>query len=41
MADYPLLTAVNLVFDPDGPALICKTCQYALAVSGSQVTSHL
>jgi hypothetical protein len=41
MADYSLLTAVNLVFDPDGPALICKACQYALAVSGSQVTSHL
>jgi hypothetical protein len=41
MADYSLLTAVNLVFDPTGPALICKTCQYTLAVSGSQVTSHL
>ncbi|KAH8591171.1 hypothetical protein B0O99DRAFT_719407, partial [Bisporella sp. PMI_857] len=41
MADYPLLTAVNLVYDPQGPALICKTCQYALAVSKSQVTSHL
>ena len=41
MADYPLLTAVNLVLDPQGPALICKTCQYALALSKSQVTSHL
>jgi hypothetical protein len=41
MADYSLLTALNLVFDPDGPALICTTCQYALSVSGSQVTSHL
>ncbi len=41
MADYPLLAAVNLVYDPLGPALICKTCQYALAVSKSQVTSHL
>lgn len=41
MADYTLLTAVNLVFDPDGPALICRTCQYALAVPRSQVTSHL
>ena len=41
MADYALLMAVNLVFDPQGPALICKTCRYALAVSRSQVTSHL
>jgi hypothetical protein len=41
MADYSLLTVVNLVFDPDGPALICKACQYALAVSESQVTLHL
>jgi hypothetical protein len=41
MADHSLLTAVNLVLDPRGPALICKTCQYALAVSKSQVTSHL
>jgi hypothetical protein len=41
MADYSLLTAVDLVFDPDGPALICKVCQYTLAVSRSQVTSHL
>jgi hypothetical protein len=41
MAEYSLLPAVNLVFDPLGPALICKTCRYALAVSGSQVTSHL
>lgn len=40
MADHSLLTAVNLVLDPGGPALICKTCQYALAVSKSQVTSH-
>jgi hypothetical protein len=41
MADCSLLTALNLSFDPDGPALICTTCKYALAVSGSQVTSHL
>jgi hypothetical protein len=41
MADYSLLTVVNLLLDPQGPALICKTCQYALAVSKSQVTSHL
>jgi hypothetical protein len=36
-----LLASVNLVFDPQGPALICKTCQYALAVSKSQVTTRL
>jgi hypothetical protein len=36
-----LLTDVNLVYDPQGPVLICKTCGYALAVSRSQVTSHL
>jgi hypothetical protein len=41
MADYSVLAAVNLVFDPLGPALICKTCHYALAVSRSRVTSHL
>jgi hypothetical protein len=41
MADYSLLRAVNLAFDPLGPALICQTCRYALAVAGSQVTSHL
>jgi hypothetical protein len=41
MADYSMLTAMNLVFDPNGPALICKACHYALAVSGSQATSHL
>jgi hypothetical protein len=41
MADYFLLTAVNLILDPQGPALICKTCQDALALSKSQVTSHL
>lgn len=41
MADYPLFTAINLVYDPQGPALICRTCQYASAVSKSQVTSHL
>jgi hypothetical protein len=41
MADYSLLTVVNLLLDPHSPALICKTCQYALAVSKSQVTSHL
>jgi hypothetical protein len=41
MADNLLLTVVNLLLDPHGPALICKTCQYALAVSKSQVTSHL
>lgn len=41
MAVYSSLTAVNLVYDPQGPALICKTCQYALAVSKSQATSHL
>ncbi|KFZ16922.1 hypothetical protein V502_04827 [Pseudogymnoascus sp. VKM F-4520 (FW-2644)] len=36
-----LLTAVNLVYDPQGPVLICKACGFALAVSRSQVTSHL
>ena len=41
MASDSLLASVNLVFDPRGPALICKTCQYALAVSKSQVTTHL
>ena len=41
MTDYLSLTSVNLVYDPQGPALICKTCQYALAVSKSQATSHL
>lgn len=41
MAVYSSLTAMNLVYDPQGLALICKTCQYALAVSKSQVTSHL
>jgi hypothetical protein len=41
MAVYSSLTAVNLVYDPQGPALICKTCQYAMAVSKSQATSHL
>jgi hypothetical protein len=33
MADYSLLTALNLVFDPDGPALICTTCQYAFVAN--------
>ena len=41
MASDSLLSSINLVFDPQGPALICKTCQYALAVSKSQVTTHL
>ena len=41
MASDSLLASVNLVFDPRGPALICKTFQYALAVSKSQVTTHL
>src|SRR5436190_18033768 len=33
----------QLYADPDTRALICRraTCQYALAVTGSQVTSHL
>ena len=41
MADHSSLTAVNIVYDPQGPALICKSCQYALAVSKSQATSNL
>jgi hypothetical protein len=36
-----LLARANLIVDHTGPALICQTCQYALAVSGTQVTSHL
>ena len=40
MADYSWLNTVNLVFD-DGPPLIRKTCQYALAVSEFRVTLHL
>jgi hypothetical protein len=35
------LACANLVFDSSGPVLICQKCQYALAVSGTQVTSHL
>lgn len=41
MANDPLLASLNLLFDSEGPALVCTTCKYALAVSGSKVTSHL
>src|SRR4051794_16268262 len=41
MAEHPLLASVNLTFDLEGQTLICRTCQYALATSRSQVTSHL
>ncbi|KAH8749809.1 hypothetical protein BGZ57DRAFT_1019545 [Hyaloscypha finlandica] len=35
------LAQAHLIFDPSGPVLICQKCQYALAPSGTQVTSHL
>lgn len=38
---HKLLAQANLIVDPSGPALIYQTCKYALAVSGTQVTSHL
>jgi hypothetical protein len=33
MADHALLATVGLVFCPEGPAIICRPCEFAIATS--------